>query len=81
VRRSRQAGDHALGIPKFDWARIDNNRRPALVHQIAAIEAFAKRPNPYQATFLSMVKRLLPALKMVRLDLAADLVESFIVAA
>ena len=65
-----------IGAP---W--IDNNRRPALVHQIAAIEAFAKRPNPYQATFLSMVKRLLPALKMVRLDLAADLVESFIVAA
>jgi len=81
VRRSRQAGDHALGIPKFDWARIDNNRRPALVHQIAAIEAFAKPPNPYQAALLSMVKRPLPALKMVRLDLAAGVVESFIVAA
>jgi hypothetical protein len=62
-------------------AWIDNNRRPPLVHQIAAIEVFAKPPNPYQATLSSMVKRLLPALKMVRLDLAADLVESFIVAA
>jgi hypothetical protein len=30
---------------------------------------------------LSMVKRPLPALKMVRLDLAAGVVESFIVAA
>ena len=62
-------------------ARIDDAQRRALIHQIAAVEAFAKRPNPHQAMLLSMVKRLLPALKMVRLDLAADLVESFIVAA
>jgi len=62
-------------------AWIDNNRRPALLHQIAAIKAFAEPPNPYRAMLLSMVKRLLPALKMVRLDLTADLVESFIVAA
>ena len=41
----------------------------------------SKPPNPYQAALLSMVKRPLPALKMVRLDLAAGVVESFIVAA
>ena len=62
-------------------AWIDNTRRPALLHQIAAIKAFAEPPNPYRAMLLSMVKRLLPALKMVRLDLAAGVVESFIVAA
>src|SRR5262249_10304362 len=67
-------------FPKFDWARIDNNRRPVLVHQIARSKP-SKPPNPYQAALLSMVKRPLPALKMVRLDLAAGVVESFIVAA
>ena len=59
-------------------ARIDNTRRRALIHQIAAIEAFAERPNPHQAMLLSMVKRLPPALKMVRLNMAGSLVESFI---
>jgi len=59
-------------------ARIDNTRRRALIHQIAAIEAFAERPNPHQAMLLSMMKRLPPALKMVRLDMAGSLVESFI---
>jgi len=59
-------------------ARIDNTRRQALIHQIAAIETFAKRPNPHQAILLSMVRRLPPALKMVRLNMAGSLVESFI---
>jgi hypothetical protein len=59
-------------------ARIDNAQRRALIHQIAAIEAFAKRPNPHQAMLLSMVKRLPPALKMVRLNMAGSLVESCI---
>ena len=59
-------------------ARIDNTRRRALIHQITAIEAFAERPNPHQAMLLSMVKRLPPALKMVRLNMAGSLVESFI---
>jgi hypothetical protein len=56
-------------------ARIDNAQRRALIHRIAA---FAKRPNPHQAILLSMVKRLPPALKMVRLNMAGRLVESFI---
>ena len=59
-------------------ARIDNAQRRALIRQIVAIETFAKRPNPHQAMLLSMVKRLPPALKMVRLDIAGSLVESFI---
>ena len=59
-------------------ARIDNTQRRALIHQIAAIETFAKRPNPHQAILLSMVRRLPPALKMVRLNMAGSLVESFI---
>jgi hypothetical protein len=59
-------------------ARIDNTGRSALIRQIAAIEAFAERPNPHQAMLLSMVKRLPPALKMVRLNMAGSLVESFI---
>ena len=59
-------------------ARIDNAQLRALIHQIAAIEAFAKRPNPHQAILLSMVRRLPPALKMVRLNTAGSLVESFI---
>jgi hypothetical protein len=59
-------------------ARIDSTRRRALIHQITAIEAFAERPNPHQAMLLSMVKRLPPALKMVRLDIVGRLVESFI---
>ena len=59
-------------------ARINNTRRQALIHQITAIEAFAERPNPHQAMLLSMVKRLPPALKMVRLNMAGSLVESFI---
>jgi hypothetical protein len=59
-------------------SRIDDARRRALVRQIAAIEAFVERPNPHRGMLLSMVRRLPPALKMVRLDLAGSLVESFI---
>jgi hypothetical protein len=59
-------------------APIDAARRRALVRQIAAIEAFMERPNPHRGMLLSMVRRLPPALKLARLDMAGSFVESFI---
>ena len=57
---------------------IDRARRRALLREIAAIEAFLQRENPHRAMLLRMVRRLPPALKMVRLDKAARSVESVI---
>ena len=57
---------------------IDRARRQALLREIAAIEAFLQRENPHRAMLLRMVRRLPPALKMVRLDKAARSVESVI---
>jgi hypothetical protein len=57
---------------------IDKARRRALLNQLEAIEAFARLPNPHQEMLLSMVRRLPPALKLARLDLAGSLVESLI---
>ena len=63
-------------IPSGVW--IDRARRRALLREIAAIEAFLQRENPHRAMLLRMVRRLPPALKMVRLDKAARSVESVI---
>ena len=57
---------------------IDRARRQALLREIAAIEAFLQRENPHRGMLLRMVRRLPPALKMVRLDKAARSVESVI---
>jgi hypothetical protein len=57
---------------------IDGARRRALLREIAAIEAFLQRENPHRGMLLGMVRRLPPALKMVRLDKAARSVESVI---
>jgi hypothetical protein len=57
---------------------IDRARRRALLREIAAIEAFLQRENPHRGILLQMVRRLPPALKMVRLDKAARSVESVI---
>jgi hypothetical protein len=57
---------------------IDRARRRALLRETAAIEAFVQRENPNLGMLLSMVRRLPPALKMVRLDKAARSVESVI---
>jgi hypothetical protein len=57
---------------------IDRARRRALLREIAAIEAFLERENPHRGMLLRMVRRLPPALKMVRLDKAARSVESVI---
>ena len=57
---------------------IDRARRRALLREIAAIEAFLQRENPNRGMLWSMVRRLPPALKMVRLDKAARSVESAI---
>ena len=57
---------------------IDRARRRTLLREIAAIEAFLQRENPHRAMLLQMVRRLPPALKMVRLDKAARSVESVI---
>jgi len=68
---SRQAADLLAEVPRLiGVAQIDNTRRRMLFHWIAATEAFVKRPNPRQAMLLDMVKRLLPASKMVRLERA-----------
>jgi hypothetical protein len=55
---------------------IDRVRRRALLREISAIEAFVQRENPNQSMLWSMVRRLPPALKMVRLDKAARSVEN-----
>jgi hypothetical protein len=58
--------------------RIDRARREALLREIAAIEAFLQHENPHRGMLLGMVRRLPPALKMVRLDKVARSVESAI---
>jgi hypothetical protein len=57
---------------------IDRARHRALLREIAAIEAFVQRENPNRGMLWSMVRRLPPALKMVKLDKAARSVESVI---
>jgi hypothetical protein len=57
---------------------IDCARRRVMLREIAAIEAFLQRKNPHRGMLLGMVRRLPPALKMVRLDEAARSVESLI---
>jgi len=59
-------------------SRIDTARRDMLTYQIAAIEAFAKLSGPHQGILLRMMRRLQPALKMARLEVAGNLVESLI---
>ena len=59
-------------------SHIDRMRQRALQRQITAIEALANRPNAHQGMLITMVRRLPPALKIVRLEEAEILVENFI---
>jgi hypothetical protein len=58
--------------------RIDPPRRGTLIHQIAAIEAFAERPMPHEGMLLGLVKRLVPMLKMARAEEATEIVAEFL---